>query len=240
MYDFSRNLFILLTILGLSGCAPLPVQTNSPTVLNFHIYEGLINKEFYELTQRVPERSTIIIDSPGGSETFGILAGQRIIEKQIKLIVRGVCLSSCANYIATASTQITLEEQSVIGFHGTNFNNGLTSNKKEENLRNLNNLFERSGVDQDLIFCAELVLFTGEFESIDHTFANGVTKRVRVPLVRKKMWIPSVEVMSRYGLQLNGEQPETAAAAAEIIGSNLDPGDLEMDAELVNECAAET
>ena len=232
-----RYLFAILSLVTLSNCASVPANED---LSRAHIvaYQGFINQNFYELVVALPNKATLVIDSQGGSRRFGILAGREIQDKQINVSVRGDCLSSCANYIATASPNLTLQDDSVLGFHGTTFNFGPKNNSDLRDLPMVEALFLESGIDLDLIFCAEKILFTGEFEVKEIQLEDGTIRRAHYPVVRKKMWIPSIEVMEKYGLKISGTQPGAASDVARIIGGNRRADEIEMDGGAVDECAS--
>lgn len=60
----------------------------------------------------------LIITSTGGSVTSAIWAAELISSQELEVTVRGFCASSCANYIATAATSLTVEPYSILSVHG--------------------------------------------------------------------------------------------------------------------------
>ena len=61
---------------------------------------------------------TLYIDSGGGEVEAGIRLGLWLHNRDMNVIVDGVCLSSCANYVFTAGKKKTVLKGSVVGWHG--------------------------------------------------------------------------------------------------------------------------
>lgn len=57
--------------------------------------------------------------SSGGSVLAAIKLGRIIFDQSLPVLVSGICLSSCANYLIPASSEIRVFENSYVGFHGT-------------------------------------------------------------------------------------------------------------------------
>lgn len=63
-------------------------------------------------------RLPLLIHS-GGGEVDGAMDIARVLARHgTRLIVRGACLSSCANYLVPAAASVDAEHGSAIGFHG--------------------------------------------------------------------------------------------------------------------------
>ena len=63
--------------------------------------------------------TAIRINSPGGTTDEGILIGEWIFDHEIDVIVEDLCFSSCANYIFTAGRNKIIEEDAIVGWHGS-------------------------------------------------------------------------------------------------------------------------
>ena len=61
---------------------------------------------------------TLVIDSAGGEVEAGIKLGQWLHSRGMDVTVKGVCLSSCANYVFTAGKHKTVLPGSVVAWHG--------------------------------------------------------------------------------------------------------------------------
>ncbi|MGX5913779.1 hypothetical protein ACR0ST_03510 [Aliidiomarina sp. Khilg15.8] len=116
---------LFIPLLALLGCASSPEQTTAhievfnETQLHYH---GSIAPEntraVASLLTANPEIDTLIISSNGGEVRSGMELGELVHERQLKVRVRGVCLSSCANYVVTASPAVLVEEGALLGWHG--------------------------------------------------------------------------------------------------------------------------
>lgn len=62
--------------------------------------------------------STLVINSSGGDIEAGMMMGEVVLERELNVRVDGECFSSCANYILTTASSITLEDDSAYGWHG--------------------------------------------------------------------------------------------------------------------------
>ncbi len=60
----------------------------------------------------------VLLQSSGGDVSAAIRMAQVIAERELPVVVRGICLSSCANYLMPAGTSISVERNAIIAFHG--------------------------------------------------------------------------------------------------------------------------
>lgn len=119
-----RNL-IFLPLLLVLGCASQPQQTASTIQVRNDTqlyYHGEISAENTQTARQLlaayPKVDTLIITSGGGEVLSGIEFGDMVHEHQLQVRVRGACLSSCANYVVTASPSVLVEENALLGWHG--------------------------------------------------------------------------------------------------------------------------
>lgn len=87
------------SVLGFSGCISAAVA-----------------EVFVDAADRRPELA--VIESSGGDVSAAIRMAMAISRNQLKLVVRGGCFSSCANYILPASPIVIVERNAFVGFHG--------------------------------------------------------------------------------------------------------------------------
>lgn len=62
---------------------------------------------------------TLVVDSAGGEIVVGMDFGNWVVERQLNVVVDGVCLSSCANYVFTAGSKKSILPGSVVAWHGS-------------------------------------------------------------------------------------------------------------------------
>lgn len=116
---------IFLPLLLVLGCASQPtqpvsiIQVRNDTQLYYH---GAISAENTQVVRQLlaayPLVDTLIITSGGGEVLSGIELGDLVHERQLQVRVRGACLSSCANYVVTASPSVLVEKAALLGWHG--------------------------------------------------------------------------------------------------------------------------
>ncbi|GLS05425.1 hypothetical protein GCM10007860_25780 [Chitiniphilus shinanonensis] len=85
----------------------------SPGILKV---EGILD---YDLMQNLVGKNDvteIVINSGGGDVVYAIKIAEWMREKKVKLSVDGVCISSCANYMAVAAAE--LKVNGLVIFHG--------------------------------------------------------------------------------------------------------------------------
>lgn len=86
------------------------------------IYRGEIFRDGHDALVVHAERSNIselTITSPGGSAYWGIRIGEVVYENGWDVRVRGLCYSSCANYIFPAGRKKIIEDGGIVGWHGS-------------------------------------------------------------------------------------------------------------------------
>ncbi|TMN70059.1 hypothetical protein CWB85_16305 [Pseudoalteromonas sp. S1727] len=125
---YSFLIFILL-IFGCGSTANLEDDISSSVVaINDSTIEFIgstneVNLEkLKELLEKHPkDYKTLEINSGGGDVFAGMEIGKLVKEYHLKVVVKGQCASSCANYIATASHYVLVTKNSIIGWHGSGF-----------------------------------------------------------------------------------------------------------------------
>ncbi|QHS14527.1 hypothetical protein [Shewanella sp. Arc9-LZ] len=117
---------LLAMLLTLTGCASkqpsfsLVIDPLLPSVIN---YSGEIDPDnVAAFEQSIANSSTqitsLVITSGGGDVFAGIRLGELVYQHKLKVLVDKVCASSCANYIVTASDNVTIKQDALLGWHG--------------------------------------------------------------------------------------------------------------------------
>ncbi len=98
------------------------------------LFEGFIeNGELYKFKKVYRKTvTTLEVNSLGGNTHDGIELGLYLKDLNLKIVVNGVCLSSCANYIFTAGTTKYIKN-GIVCFHGNV--NTMDNSKAEQSLR---------------------------------------------------------------------------------------------------------
>ena len=74
-------------------------------------------ERFEELSKR-HKIDYVVVASPGGRAEVAIQIAGAVNELSIPVEVEGFCLSSCANYILPAASEVRIRSGSAIGYHG--------------------------------------------------------------------------------------------------------------------------
>lgn len=107
---------IASTTSACADCEATVIET--PALVAF---EGCIDQQSARLLIRALDRhptSALLVKSSGGDVNAAVEAATVMALLRTRLIIRGQCLSSCANYWLPAAASVDVEEGSVIGFHG--------------------------------------------------------------------------------------------------------------------------
>lgn len=102
--------------------------------------------------------------SSGGSVLAAIRLGRIMFNQNLPVLVYGVCLSSCANYLIPASSEIRIMENSYVGFHGT------PSRSEKEYLKQFQ-LHSRDVIEERRAFFRK-----NTYAEIDYFFDIGVNE----------------------------------------------------------------
>ena len=100
------------------GGAP-PSVTVEGTSIN---YAGDMHPEGYDALVRLAEQggfSELVISSLGGEVYWGLKIGELVYANGWNVRVRGLCFSSCANYIFPAGQSKIIEAGGIVGWHGS-------------------------------------------------------------------------------------------------------------------------
>ena len=73
----------------------------------------------YAVRGQEDQITAIQINSGGGITDQGMLIGEWVFDHDIDVIVEELCFSSCANYIFPAGKNKIIEEDAIVGWHGS-------------------------------------------------------------------------------------------------------------------------
>lgn len=161
----------------------------------------------------------VIITSEGGVTESALAIAELIQSRGLNVVVRGYCLSSCANYIFIAGKSKDVEKDSLVGWHGghsfTPIRPGDSEAAVRERfvlLRREQMLYLRAAASLDLVIYSGLVTM-GKMESSSQSTADREyslwcpdrteLERLGVTGIRS-FWFPdegfSLELLRRHGL----------------------------------------
>ena len=107
---------------------------------------------------------TFVNSSTGGSVLAAIKLGRLIYNQNLPILVSGVCLSSCANYLIPASREVKILKNTYVGFHGT------PSRSEKEYLKQFKT-FSKSEIEERKAFFRK-----NTYAEIDYFFDIGVNE----------------------------------------------------------------
>lgn len=120
-----RSFIIALASLGAISCHastthPFVLSQSGPTLE----FQGSLVGEASTALRRALEGSadgitTLVITSPGGQAPEAMVIGRLLYAKHIDVVVRGYCISACAQYIFAAGRRKIISPHSILGFHGS-------------------------------------------------------------------------------------------------------------------------
>lgn len=127
-YVYAMRFLLLMCLIVITGCSTVPTNESSkdkvflidPSTIAF--YAGTNNESFIKLTNLLHANKNTVkqltVFSGGGDVHSAIKIGTLVHEMQLKVNIKNMCLSSCANYIATASPNVVVQAGAILGWHG--------------------------------------------------------------------------------------------------------------------------
>ncbi len=125
-YGARMRHIIFLPLLLLLGCSSYPQSKISEiNLIDDHTVEYIgdtskgnaIQLETL-LTKHSKEIDTLVVTSTGGEVFGGMHIGHLVHKFGLKVVVKHYCMSSCANYIVTASHDVIVSKGAILGWHG--------------------------------------------------------------------------------------------------------------------------
>jgi len=145
----------LMLITGtVSGVAGEPIRNPSDEKLSIIIegttvkYVGKVSEKNVEMFMNMVKGrnlAKLVINSGGGEINAGMEIGSWVFDNQIDVVVDGVCMSSCANYIFTAGRYKTISKGSIVAWHGNALQeSGISEKDVRESINEAFNRFPES------------------------------------------------------------------------------------------------
>lgn len=99
---------------------PATITVEGSTIIFYGDIEDSTYRDFLVAVRGKEDQITAIrINSAGGITDQGMMIGEWIFDHEIDVIVDELCFSSCANYIFTAGKNKIIEEDAIVGWHGS-------------------------------------------------------------------------------------------------------------------------
>lgn len=126
----------IVALLLIAGCAstpdapprlpPEPGEHGAIDARGRLQYAGMITPSANAVVMESFDRAevkpqTLLITSPGGGIVAGMDLGEWILDNQLDVEIGGLCFSSCANYVFVAGATKILRSYSLLGWHGSAF-----------------------------------------------------------------------------------------------------------------------
>lgn len=227
-----RVSFLLFTIF----LAVLAVTSLTPR--SSHQLTGEITPEFNSKLQMIEEMEVVKISSTGGDPDFAEIAANIIQNKNLSLVVHGLCLSSCVEYILPAANSLSLSNYSILGVHQNpaminKFKNSNASyNDKplcyfEDNLENYAELQASKGIGYQLDNAVTETISKLELEEV-----RLIEKEDCIEVgfrFKNQLWFPdSTQLRSVFGLNFTGEVCADSFAHCSEILDKVFPPDFQV------------
>lgn len=201
---------------------PVPIASDEVTdgVLDLR---GPVNKAMRELFNNAVARAdvtTVRISSQGGDAVEAIQIGTTMQARGIDVVVRGMCLGSCAQYIFIAGRRRQIEPGGLVAF--------MASIKSEATLIGIatDTLEVRNPLDSTFtrFEAAELELYHQSGVSEALLMDSEIARQPRCVTMRRRgsvmnwnttstyrLWVPTREYLQMAGVEFEGEWPATRA-----------------------------
>lgn len=171
--------------------------------------------------------TTLVITSGGGDEIASLDMAEEIQRRDMTVVVRGYCMSGCANAVFIAAKKRILLDGAVIGLHGSAIANRdsylhlgepppaqiIQSSQRYESL------YESQGISIRLLQCASINIGqTTKFVEVPNPLTG---EKARGWISRRSLWAPSDRALRRFGLTLErvGSWPETDTQRDNFLAS---------------------
>lgn len=171
----------------------------------------------------------IIISSPGGDESASIELGKYLRKNKIKVVVDGVCMSSCSQYILLPSFKSFISNGSLVAFHYSSYY--------------IYEMFKDKNYSEKIKRSAKL--------AHDQTFEMYKSSNIELEILRDSMiaihpvcrisddkmnmislktigefWVPSADYMKDIGFNINGFWPKSEREAMNTVRRFIKPNSI--------------
>lgn len=183
---------------------------SSGTQGDYIYFRGFIDQkssnDLINLLNRNPKKK-LIIQSPGGMVEEAIKISKTMQKLKSALIVRGLCASSCSNYLIPSATMAYIEMGSIILFHGDLQTSLITLNKspstKVDMSKDLSKVIEMEknfNSENEKSYALHLMQKIRRAEQ-DKKFEVKYKNKVHhCTGLNEYIWIPAPEVLIKYSI----------------------------------------
>jgi hypothetical protein len=213
MKYFVSFLFAMHFSFGLCESPPNAIITRpSASVI---VIDGYIDSNASSRFEAVLDSAVkmVILNSEGGVTSEALKIGLSIHTYRLNVKVRGVCMSSCANYLFISGKRKSVARDSIVGWHGGHANNPFGAATSSDAIQFRRDLFNK---EQRLYLITrapiDLIVYSG-FLTNRIKFADGSEEQ------EFNIWVPPQKVLQRMGL--NGLEsfwhPGSPSAVAKVL-----------------------
>lgn len=185
--------------------------------------DGEIGRDSYREYMRVAEGgfSRVSLNSGGGLPLVALNIAEDLVLRQVEIVVDGVCMSACANYLAISGRELAVSCDSVLAWHGTL---GSVADEKmkmkasgvPDELINVyaawlgdfqvreDRFFKMAGVDKDILSDSVVAIAevsAGLRPSFSFDDVSGEYSFTTVAPI----WVPDVSMLRSYGVNVSSE-----------------------------------
>lgn len=201
---------------------------------------GAVDAAFLQKTKEAIStgHNKLIVTSTGGDPSYGIKIAKLLLEHEITVVVRGVCLSACASYIFLPASHRVIEPRSIVGFHhdSYSFSEHLLENERPLNPQLASDREETLWLhaQRDELMWRELSMAAlnklkpikiqeARCESIDGSDSTKVGPCFSIRAIYQ-IWIPTTQDYKRFNISVDFRAPVASqefAASRILCGEGL-------------------
>jgi len=217
---------------GLNGAIEVRGKT---IVITGGISEDMPSK--FKHLLRKQDIETVVLDSNGGVEAAAILIAKEIRKRKLAIVVDGLCLSSCANFLFPAGVSKSVTENSIVGWHSGDFhwylyylvkNDRRMQWEMRKSIREGKIFYDKIGADYSIIIDAGRAVNLISPEVLATQTDGNEGLRYLGWQSEFDFWIPSPSVIERYGIRLSKDEfwysddpSELASILSDRLGADI-------------------
>lgn len=198
------------TALGLLGCTPSITRSNAQYVIEGEIDVRSVNGSYQRLGD---SPGTIIVNSEGGNASAALALAFGVKRYGHEVVVDGLCMSSCAEFLITSAHSVSAVNLPIIGFHGSPGLDLSVAKKRfpDQDLSCIENLAEKTrrvaqpNVNLDGLWRQQegiLRPYNARLKTV--SYKDWVCNEIEYD-ISVDFWIPKSEELLKLGIPIRGQ-----------------------------------